>query len=71
MRMLSEIQTEQMRQLIAFERPEPIRTSEPERNSQYRIYRIQGRIYALEIALPSGWITEISEIREEDISKYV
>lgn len=71
MRMLSEVQVEKMRQEIALERPEPIQSGEIKRNSQYRIYQIRGLIFALEVAVPSGFITEITVISEEDIPKYI
>ncbi len=70
MSLLSENQIEQFKLEVVVEQLEPIGSSEVKRNSQYRIYQIDGRFYAVEVAVPSGWFGSIEQINEEDIPKY-
>lgn len=70
MSLLSENQIEEFKRELTIEQLEPIRSSEVERNSQFRIYQIAGQFYAVEVAVPSGWFVNIERIEEEDISKY-
>ncbi len=70
MSLLSENQIEEFKRELWIEQLEPIRSSEVERNSQYRIYQIAGQFYAVEVAVPSGWFVSIERIEEEDIPKY-
>ena len=70
MSLLSENQTEQFKREIVVEQLEPIGSSEVKRNSQYRVYKIGGRFYAVEVAVPSGWFSSIEQINEEDIPKF-
>lgn len=70
MSLLSENQIEEFKREVFIEQLEPVRSSEVERNSQYRIYHIGGQFYAVEVAVPSGWFVSIERIEEEDIPKY-
>ncbi len=70
MSLLSENQIEEFKRELTIEQLEPIRSSEVERNSQFRIYQIAGQFYAVEVAVPSGWFVNIERIEEEDIPKY-
>jgi len=70
MSLLSENQIEEFKLELRVEQLEPIRSSEVERNSQFRIYQIAGQFYAVEVAVPSGWFVNIERIEEEDIPKY-
>lgn len=70
MSLLSENQIEEFKREVSIEQLEPIRSSEIKRNSQYRIYQIGGQLYAVEVAVPSGWFVNIERINEEDIPKY-
>jgi len=70
MSLLSENQIEEFKRELTIEQLEPIRSSEVERNSQFRIYQIAGQFYAVEVAVPSGWFVSIERIEEEDIPKY-
>ena len=70
MSLLSENQIEEFKLELRVEQLEPIRSSEVERNSQFRIYQIAGQFYAVEVAVPSGWFVNIERIEEEDIQKY-
>ena len=70
MSLLSENQIEEFKREVMVEQLEPIRSSEVERNSQFRIYQIGGQFYAVEVAIPSGWFVSIERINEEDIPKY-
>ncbi len=70
MSLLSENQIEEFKRDVCIEQLEPIRSSEVERNSQFRIYQIAGQFYAVEVAVPSGWFVNIERIEEEDIPKY-
>ena len=70
MGLLSENQIEEFKLELRVEQLEPIRSSEVERNSQFRIYQIAGQFYAVEVAVPSGWFVNIERIEEEDIPKY-
>ncbi len=70
MSLLSENQIEEFKLELTVEQLEPIRSSEVERNSQFRIYQIAGQFYAVEVAVPSGWFMSIERIEEEDIPKY-
>lgn len=70
MSLLSENQTEQFEQEIRLGQLEPIRSSEIQRNSQYRVYQIGGQFYVVEVAIPSGWFMSVERIDESDIPKY-
>ncbi len=70
MSLLSENQIEEFKREVMVEQLEPIRSSEVERDSQFRIYCIAGQFYAVEVAVPSGWVVSIERIEEEDIPKY-
>ena len=70
MSLLSENQIEEFKREVSIEQLEPIRSSEVERDSQFRIYQIAGQFYAVEVAVPSGWFVNIERIEEEDIQKY-
>ncbi len=70
MSLLSENQIEEFKREVRVEQLEPIRSSEIERNSQYRVYKIAGNFYAVEVAVPSGTFMSIEPINEEDIPKY-
>ncbi len=70
MSLLSENQIEEFKRDVSIEQLEPIRSSEVERNSQFRIYQVAGQFYAVEVAVPSGWFVNIERIEEEDIPKY-
>lgn len=68
--LLSERQIEEFKREVSIEQLEPIRSSEVQRNSQYRIYKIGGHFYAVEVAQPSGWFMSVERIAEQDIPKY-
>ncbi len=70
MSLLSENQIEEFKREVMVEQLEPIRSSEVERDSQYRVYQIAGNFYAVEVAVPSGTFMSIEPINEEDIPKY-
>lgn len=71
MRMLNEIELQEFCRMLAFEQSRPVGAGEVFRNAQYRIYNISGRYFALLVAIPSEWVTDAVEIREEEIPAYV
>lgn len=70
MRLLNETEVQDFCRMLTVDQSVPVRTSQILRNAQCRVYNIAGRYFALEIALPSQWVNEIVEIREEDIPKF-